>query len=80
MVCQRCHGLLVCDTFDDLNIRADALYTATRCINCGYIEDAVVRANRFRRSMKTRGTSRRGGRTSDGQRIKTLVDLYALIR
>lgn len=42
-------GLLVCETFDDLGIESDSLYTATRCINCGCIEDAVVRANRFRR-------------------------------
>jgi hypothetical protein len=46
MVCQRCRGLLVCETFDDLSIETDSLYNATRCINCGCIEDVVVRANR----------------------------------
>jgi len=51
MVCTRCRGLLV---FDDLSIGTDSLYTATRCINCGCIEDAVVRANRFRRSKRIR--------------------------
>jgi hypothetical protein len=50
MVCQRCRGLLVCETFDDLSSGTDSLYNATRCINCGCIEDAIVRANRFRRS------------------------------
>lgn len=59
MVCQRCRGLLVCETFDDLNIRTDTLYTATRCINCGCIEDAIVRANRVRRSEIIRSTPRR---------------------
>jgi hypothetical protein len=50
MVCQRCRGLVVCETFDDLTIETDSSYIATRCINCGCIEDAIVRANRFRRS------------------------------
>ncbi len=59
MVCQRCGGLVVCETFDDLGIQTDSLYTATRCINCGYIEDAVVRANRFRRSDRTRAIPHR---------------------
>lgn len=48
MVCQRCRGLLVCDNFYDLNINADPRYITIRCINCGHIEDAVVRANRAR--------------------------------
>lgn len=59
MVCQRCRGLLVYETFDDLSIQTDVPCTATRCINCGCIEDAVVRANRFRRMERMRGTSRR---------------------
>ena len=61
MVCQRCRGLLICETFDDLGIETDSLYTATRCVNCGCIEDAVVRANRFHRSEKTRGVRCRRG-------------------
>lgn len=80
MVCQRCRGLLVCETFDDLNIESNALYTATRCINCGYIEDAVMRANRFRRVVQTRAI--RGGRVRRGdvERIKIRSEEYALIR
>lgn len=35
MVCQRCRGLLVCETFDDLSSGTDSLYRATRCINWG---------------------------------------------
>jgi hypothetical protein len=54
MVCNRCRGLLVFETFDDLCIGTESLYTATRCINCGCIEDAVVRANRFRHSETIR--------------------------
>jgi hypothetical protein len=80
MVCQRCRGLLVCETFDDLSSGTDSLYRAIRCINCGCIEDAVVRANRFRRSEKVRATPRRRGRTSDVERIKIHLDVYASIR
>ncbi len=53
MVCHRCRGLLIRDAFYDLNIKADAPYATTRCINCGHIEDAVVHANRVRGSVST---------------------------
>ena len=47
MLCQRCRGLLVHETFDGLSQEADMMCLATRCINCGSIEDSVVRANRL---------------------------------
>jgi hypothetical protein len=59
MVCQRCRGLLVHETFGELNFETGRLSTVTRCINCGCIEDAVVRANRGRRSERIRNISRR---------------------
>lgn len=77
MVCQRCRWLLVWETFDDLNIETDSLYRATRCINCGYIKDAVVRANRFRRSEKMRVSPRRRARTGDVERITIPSEAYA---
>ncbi len=64
MRCQRCRGLMVCETFDDLNMETNSLYSATRCINCGCIEDAVVRANRSRPSVRRRATPRRRVRYS----------------
>jgi RNase P subunit RPR2 len=48
MICPRCRGLLVREPVDGLNIKTDRLFTATRCLNCGCVEDAVMRANRFR--------------------------------
>ena len=48
MLCQRCRGLLVRETFDDRKEETDRMCPATRCINCGCIEDSVVRANRLR--------------------------------
>jgi hypothetical protein len=77
MVCQRCQGLLVCETFDDLSSGTDSLYRAIRCINCGCIEDAVVRANRFRRSENMRATPRRRGRRGDVERITIPSEAYA---
>ena len=48
MPCQRCNGLLVHETFDDLRVETGHIFPAIRCINCVYIEDSVVRANRLR--------------------------------
>ena len=65
MVCQRCRGLLVRETFDGLSPEAGNLCMTTRCINCGYIEDSVVRANRLRppaaKRTVPRGMVRKGG-------------------
>ncbi len=79
MRCQRCRGLLVRETFGDLNVEINSLCTATRCINCGCIEDAVVRANRFRRSVRTRVIPRRRVRKGDVECIKIHAEEYASI-
>ena len=47
MFCQRCKGLLVRETLGDLRGEKGCTDLATRCINCGYIEDSVMRANRL---------------------------------
>lgn len=80
MVCQRCLGLLVCETFDDLSSGTDSLYRATRCINCGCIEDAVVRENRSRRSEKMLVSSRRRVKTGNVERITPPSEVYASLR
>lgn len=59
MVCQRCRGLLVRETFDGLSPEADMMLLSTRCINCGSIEDPVVLANRLRRPAAKRAVPRR---------------------
>jgi hypothetical protein len=65
MPCQRCRGLLVPETFGDLREDTERICPATRCINCGCIEDSVVRANRFRlpgaKRSVPRGMVRKGG-------------------
>jgi hypothetical protein len=80
MLCQRCRGLLVCEIFDELNIKTDSFCIATRCINCGCIEDAVIRANRSRRSVTMRRSPIGRGRNGDVERIKVRSEEYASIR
>lgn len=52
MTCHRCRGLLVNDQsafITHYDLRAESGFTGStlRCINCGYVEDPVVRANRL---------------------------------
>lgn len=64
MLCQRCRGLLVREIFGDLRTETARACPATRCINCGCVEDSVVRANRLRhpeaKRSVPRGMVRRG--------------------
>ncbi len=80
MMCQRCRGLLVRDAFYDLSVKADTRYATTRCINCGHVEDAVVRANRIRISVSTQATPRETLQTADIERITVHPDEPASIR
>ena len=79
MVCQRCRGLLVRETFDGLSPEADIMCLGTRCINCGYIEDSVVRANRLHPPASKRAVPRRMVRKGEVVLIKTHSEEYASI-
>jgi len=47
MNCHRCHGCMVRDHFVDLQESGGEWWTTTwRCINCGYVLDAVLEQNR----------------------------------
>ena len=53
MTCHRCGGLLVKDqsvveSLSDLSEKTGRMGPSLRCINCGYVEDPVVLANRLR--------------------------------
>ena len=52
MLCQRCKGLLIRETFGELRAEIGRMCLTTRCVNCGRIEDSVVRANRVRHHGK----------------------------
>ena len=80
MVCQRCRGLTVCETFDDLSVDTDSLCTGTRCINCGCIEDAVIRANRSRHSATARSSPIGRARNGNVERLTVHSEEYAAIR
>ena len=59
MLCQRCRGLLVYERFSDLRDEEGRMCLATRCINCGFIEDFVIRSNRSRPAAIKRSIPRR---------------------
>ena len=65
MLCRRCKGRLVPETFGDVSEELARMCAATRCINCGCIDDSVVHANRLRHPMAkppaSRGMVRKGG-------------------
>ena len=77
MICQRCKGLLVRETFGDLREEPGCMYPAIRCINCGYIEDSVVRANRLHSLSAKRMVPRRIARKGEVVFIKTHSEGYA---
>jgi hypothetical protein len=74
MVCQRCSGLLVREIFDELSTEAGALCLAKRCINCGYIEDSVVRANRIHPLPEKRSVRRE--RSAPRRTVRKKVVLF----
>jgi len=48
MLCTRCGGLIVIEAFIDLREESSrAEFRGSRCLNCGCIEDPVIRANRL---------------------------------
>ncbi len=48
MSCTRCGGLIVIETFSDLREEVSrAEFQGSRCLNCGCIEDTVIRANQL---------------------------------
>ena len=73
MVCQRCRGLLVRETFEDLREEIARMCHATRCINCGYIEDPLVIANRLHPTTAHRPTPRGMVRKAGVLSIKSSV-------
>ena len=46
MRCRRCWGLVIVETSPFTDTCTEASQTA-RCVNCGWIEDPVMRANRL---------------------------------
>jgi hypothetical protein len=78
MSCQRCKGLLVRETFGDLREGTGCMSPATRCINCGYIEDSVMRANRLRPPAAKRVVHRRIVRRG-GVVFNTLSERYRFV-
>jgi hypothetical protein len=48
MACRRCGGLVVVEWFYDLHEEASRMHCrGSRCVNCGCIDDPIIRANRL---------------------------------
>ena len=70
MICHRCRGLLINDQSDlitryDLSEASSYVGPTLRCINCGYVEDPVVRPIAFTRLWQVRWLSRKLGRHAE---------------
>ena len=76
MLCQRCSGLLVPETIDDLRVETGRIGMATRWINCGYLGDAVVHANRLNPPAPKRAVPQRGTRKASGLFLRSHAELY----
>jgi hypothetical protein len=56
MTCVRCGGLLVTDHFTDLwELSGPMEFRGARCLNCGFIDDDVIRANRLQPAPERSG-------------------------
>jgi hypothetical protein len=61
MSCTRCGGLMVIETFCDLMGEESRVGSDTRrCLNCGNLEDAIIRANRVTPPLPNRVGTRAG--------------------
>lgn len=56
MRCNRCNGLMSPEmTFNCAEGTSQGWLPISRCINCGFVEDAVIRQNRFRPQAQATG-------------------------
>lgn len=52
MKCERCEGLMLEDDCIDIETLFDPIWCrAWRCVNCGYVTDSVMMANRQRQRL-----------------------------
>ena len=49
VTCPRCKGLMVEESFDDLEYTTGLAFTGLRCLICGEIVDRVISQNRILR-------------------------------
>ena len=74
MLCHRCKGLLIPEMFGELRDEIGRMCLTTRCVNCGGIEDSVVRANRLRHSGK------RVGSPTHSQKLRSRVPATSFLK
>lgn len=75
MACARCGGLLVQERLFEANgMSSTERVNCERCLNCGALEDAIIRANRHAASIPVRSRKPRGPR-SHSSHSPTFEDL-----
>ena len=53
MNCSRCHGLMIEDQFLDMQSQYGQMWARSlRCVNCGYVHDAMIEQHRLARQEK----------------------------
>jgi uncharacterized Zn finger protein len=58
MPCERCGGFMVFDAFCDPQEKESLTATGTtRCLNCGNLEDTIIRTNRASSHVQRHPTS-----------------------
>lgn len=63
MLCMRCGGLLVKERLFEANgMSSTERVDCERCLNCGAVEDAIIRANRHATGIPVRSRKPRGPR------------------
>ncbi len=59
MACRRCGGLVVAELFYDFEEEGSRMQChGSRCVNCGCIDDPVIRANRLQPLPAGRSSAR----------------------
>lgn len=78
MRCERCHGLMVVDSFIDLQDDSGHLWLrARRCVNCGEVSDPVIIENRSAHRFWLARLARRMLSKSKRPRTGELIPLTA---
>lgn len=74
MPCARCGGLVVREEpFNPYSIHPSDKSAAERCLNCGAIEDAMIRANRL-----SKGTAHRSREPLGPRRLPALLAIHQM--
>lgn len=84
MPCERCGGLMIAESPCDVtDVESPTRSVTTRCLNCGNIDDAVIRANRSASHLPKFGerhfAGARGPRMIQPSRLERVMPMEGVI-